>query len=535
MTAGWTQLAPRDAQMYWLTERIGNDQYLLYCFDGSHGTPESLRRLVARRSALIPDLCVKLREVPRNLDFPYWVPRPFGPDQIVEHQLPDSDWSGFTAAMGELLTDELDARSTPWRLHMFRDVAGAPWCESGVGSIAVLQISHALADGRQASTIARALFGSQDPPVPTVRRAPSRLPDGVLVARGLGRLPLRVAMTFVRGVQAFRAQREIERLTSAGELPAPTVGQQLTKVNSRPGPTRVVRMIVLPAAELRSSEVTVTIMVLTAISSALAEYLTGHGGTVDRLGAELPVASHPRANVKNNFRNVGVDLFPDEPDVVTRAQRIAAALAERRSRADNPLFAAQSRVGSVLAAPMLRHEVANYPFDDIPPTVSGNTVVSSVFRGAGDLELDGGTVRFTAGFPSLSPVMGLTHGIHGIGDTVTVTITTSPDVMPDVDDYEALLRRSIADVVGVFDERARGTRPSTEGVAMAATGEAELQELTASKGLVFAQSGTDEQPIYQLWEQFPQETVQAVGKVILSNATLSEAIRVARDYTKPAS
>lgn len=72
--------------------------------------------------------------------------------------------------------------------------------------------------------------------------------------------------------------------------------------------------------------------------------------------------------------------------------------------------------------------------------MTGNTVVSSVFRGAADLRLGGGTVQFTAGFPALSPAMGLTHGVHGIGDTVTITVVAGTAAVPDLDAYAHLLR-----------------------------------------------------------------------------------------------
>ena len=40
----------------------------------------------------------------------------------------------------------------------------------------------------------------------------------------------------------------------------------------------------------------------------------------------------------------------------------------------------------------------------------------------------------TAGYPALSPMMGLTHGVHGIGDTVAVSVHTT-DAVLDLDDY----------------------------------------------------------------------------------------------------
>ena len=71
--------------------------------------------------------------------------------------------------------------------------------------------------------------------------------------------------------------------------------------------------------------------------------------------------------------------------------------------------------------------------------MTGNTVVSSVNRGAADLHFGGATVVMTAGYPALSPMMGLAHGVHGIGDTVAVSVHAAESAIGDVDEYVARL------------------------------------------------------------------------------------------------
>jgi hypothetical protein len=51
-------------------------------------------------------------------------------------------------------------------------------------------------------------------------------------------------------------------------------------------------------------------------------------------------------------------------------------------------------------------------------------------------------VVLTAGYPALSPVMGLTHGVHGIGDTVAISVHAAESAFEagaDVDAYVRLL------------------------------------------------------------------------------------------------
>ncbi|WP_228829564.1 WS/DGAT domain-containing protein [Nocardia beijingensis] len=532
-------MAPQDATMYWLSARTRNDLFLLYCF-ADRGLPiEELRASVAERSARIADLRVRLRELPGDIDYPIWTRSEFAVEQIVEHELPERNWSNLLEALGELLGTGVDAAVHPWRLHLFRSIADAPGLVGEPALVAVLQMSHALADGRRASVIARALFGGAgnlsdehesrtggsgpgggpagdsatdaagaersggrarcayqsvpemsaqeefaDPRgggwtaiarerteadsvsasgssvrvrvgstvvrVRTLRDAMGRsaLPASVLVdsAVGLLRVPARLAATAVRGYQVFRAQQRLAALTEGGELPPPGPGFPPTVLNrtAAEGISRhEARMLVFPAGELRVPGRTVTVVVLTAVSVALARYLADRGEPVERLGAQVPMALAEATGPRNNYRSLGVDLFVDEPDLRLRTDKIAAALAERRVRARHPLLSAQDRVTATIPAFMLRRDVDRYPLDTVPGSIAGHTVVSSVDRGPADLSFGGGPVRFTAGFPSIGSVMHLTHGVHGLGDTVTVSLHADPAVLPDLDAYAGHLRAAL--------------------------------------------------------------------------------------------
>ena len=95
-------------------------------------------------------------------------------------------------------------------------------------------------------------------------------------------------------------------------------------------------------------------------------------------------------------------------------------------RADDMAIAA-------IPAPVLRWGVAQFDPDVRSTAVTGNTVVSSVNRGAKDLRFGAAPVLLTAGFPGLSPMMGLTHGVHGIGDTIAVSVHAAESAVGDID------------------------------------------------------------------------------------------------------
>lgn len=435
------QMAPRDAQMYWMSTKIPNDQFLLFCFDSPSEDVAAVCETVAERATRIADLRVRAVDVPGHLDYPYWGPRDESHMPVTVHRLPDSGWPHCRSAIAALLPSTVDIRESPWHLHLFPGVLGAPRT-ADTALVAVLQVSHALADGRRATAAARALFGDGAPekgPLPQVL--------GYAALRGLVSFPAKLGRLLAASRGGYLAYREQQELVAAGELEPEPQGFPLISLNTRPDDRREIRMIVRPRDELRADDVSVTVAVMAAIGTALPRYLCDHGQWVpERLGAEVTVADSGKSLARNNFRNVGVDLCWDEPDIRTRARRIADGIERRRLRAAHPVLVAQRAGGAALPAPMMWAGVNAFNLDLTPPTVAGNTVVSSVVRGAADLTLGGGRVVFTAGFPALSPVMGLTHGVHGIGDAVTVSVHTSAAVMPDADHYQDLLADALTEV-----------------------------------------------------------------------------------------
>jgi hypothetical protein len=96
---------------------------------------------------------------------------------------------------------------------------------------------------------------------------------------------------------------------------------------------------------------------------------------------------------------------------------------------------AASRASAAVPAALLRWGVQQFDPTLRSPTVTGNTVVSSVNRGPADLRFGDVPVALTAGYPALSPMMGVTHGVHGIGDTVAISVHAAESSIGDIDAY----------------------------------------------------------------------------------------------------
>ncbi|KAA0110346.1 DUF1298 domain-containing protein [Mycolicibacterium sp. P1-5] len=411
-------MAAVDAQMFWMSAVIPSDQLVLYAFDGSPDAPDAAVGELRRRAEAFDELRMRVVDDGR-WRYPRWCRGEVGADQFVLHETGGVDWQGCLDIAARLRGDPLDLYRMTWRAHIFPRVADVPG-RPGVGSVVVMQSGHAFADGSRGTVLGGALLGRVQPvPVPVTPRR--------------GFLP-------ARGVAAARAHRRLVRDTEAGLVPPALPGSPLLSINQPPRGTPVLRTLVLRRAELANP--TVTIGALVVIAEALAGYLTERGEDTSKLAAEVTMAGSQDASSHNNFRNVGIRLHP-EVDRARRAALIGAELAAQRRRGQHPALRASAAASAATPAALLRWGVGHFDPDARSATVTGNTVVSSVNRGPADLSFGGFPVLLAAGWSGLSPMMSLTHGVHGLGDTVTIGVHADP-LNVDIDDYVHRLRAALS-------------------------------------------------------------------------------------------
>ena len=426
------RMAAADAASYWMSRRIPNDQFLVYCFAAPSSSVEDCAARLRLRAALVDDLCLRIRDVPGTVDRPYWESVSPADDQVRVDSTRRT-WSSCLAEIAGLIARPLDPTRAAWRAHLFGPVVDAPGAAGDV-YVVVVQMCHALGDGRRASQIVREWFtapATPRRPASTVRSSVRELlVDAGTFLGGVLRFPGEFVTTARRG---FR----VARLAPAS-APGPS-GYPPTRLNTPPGPRRTLRVLVFDRDHLTRRGQPVTVAVLAAISAALPEYL---GETGRRLGVELTIGRTGEPQARNHFRNAAVDLHVDVDDLVERARLIGADVAAARAAEADPVRLAQCRASESTPAILARWGIGAVDLETPPETVTGVTVVSSVDRGAADIDLDGGEILFTTGFPALSPAQGLTHGVHGIGDRIALSVTTSPEVMGDVDRYVELLAQA---------------------------------------------------------------------------------------------
>jgi hypothetical protein len=416
-----SRLAAVDAQTYWMSAKIPNDQFLLYAFAGTPALDGPLLDGLLRRAGGCPDLSLRLVD-DNPLRYPRWAPAVPGAAQIAVHD-GERDWGGCLDAVAALAARQVDPRRAAWRLHLFGPVTGAPTGHDAV-TVAVLQISHALADGTRTAQLAGWLFG-RDQSVPAL---PNRRRGSLLL----------------RSITAARTHRRLTADLEAGRIPPPPPPRPVLPTNTAPAGPQRLRTLIRPRAVVAQGG-TVTVGALVAIGAALAEHLSRRGVDPATLGAEVPMAIPGERVARNHFRNVGVGLYPN----LSPADRAPAIVEDFRAatlRSEHPATLAAGAAFAATPAALLRWGVAQFDTSVRAPLVTGNTVVSSVNRGPADLHLGDSGVVLTAGYPALSPMMGLTHGVHGIGDAIAVSVHAADSAMTaeQLADYVDALERSLS-------------------------------------------------------------------------------------------
>lgn len=426
------RLHPSDAQMHWMSDVIPNDQFLLYCFE-TDAPADTVRKELENAVARIDELHSRIHDVPLAARYPLLEPARSTNDTVVCHRS-GIEWESCLESVAAMIGTALVHHERCARVHVFDAVWGAPFC-SGPALVVVLQIAHALGDGRVVSSLARRLFGdAREKPFEYTNRRRSGPVDVVMRAR-----------------EASRLTAVLDAETRSGAVPSGAPNRPRTRINVAPHGTRTVRTIVRDRSDFTGSGTSVTVGAITAISLALGRYLEMHGDSRVDLAAEVTFAAAGSRRARNHFRNAGVGLHAEVDDIGERSRRITLDIDRRRERAAHPAVTAQASAFDLTTAALLRWGIGRFDAAAIPDRVTGTTVVSSVARGDGDLRLCGGPIRFTAGFPALSPIMSVTHGVHGIGETVTLGVTSAESAMPDPDRYEQILRSAcdqVAETLG---------------------------------------------------------------------------------------
>ncbi|MEV0356562.1 wax ester/triacylglycerol synthase family O-acyltransferase [Nocardia sp. NPDC050697] len=303
--------------------------------EGGDYSFDAFKAELGRRLAYVPQMRRKLRAVPLDLDYPYWVEAgDYDLDYHVRrYGLPAPGGRAELAALvGDIASTPMDRNHPLWQVRVVEGVDG--------DKVAViLKYHHAAVDGVTGSELLMALCDTepgqhrdQEPPAALGREPePS---DLRLLAEAALRFPTRAGVVrmvpkTVGKLAGMVRRRQGNRSGMALPLTAPR-----TPFNRTITPHRAVAFTEVELAEVKRIKnafgVKINDVVLTVVGGALRDYLIERGELPEdkSLLATIPVSVHESSRHTRGINKVSslfCDLGTDIADPVERLKRVAEA------------------------------------------------------------------------------------------------------------------------------------------------------------------------------------------------------------------
>lgn len=399
---------------------------------GSALRPSQVVAALQAAAAHVPRLRQRLQSVPLGCGRPYWVDDDFDIRRHVTfRRVADAQlWS----EVAELVCQRLPSDRPLWR---------AVWLTGLDHERAALVVvaHHVLADGLGALAVLAAMTGTTAPgahPGPARHTAYTR---GALVAdawrsRARG---LRTLRTRTRAARAGAHDLGID-----GRLPRLCAR---TSLNRATGPRRRLTVVSIPLSDTVAAAhrlgATVNDLVLTAVSTAVAATLADRGEAPDSLVVSVPYSGRASTDATALGNQTGVVPFRIPLDVDRDARLLAVARMSRAQRS-RPRAASAAPLGVGFRA-LARLGLLQW-FVDRQRLV--NTFVTNVHGPAHPWRFCGCLVTRLVPVAVTPGNVGATFDALSYAGTLSITVVTDPDVVPDSHRLASHLAQEFRDLTG---------------------------------------------------------------------------------------
>ncbi len=461
------QLSEHDAAYIYSDSAHANSNVtLLHIYDQSTAPGGMLRfkQILAHVESRLGQLAIfrqKIRRVPLDLDYPYWIEdENFDIEYHVRHiALPKpGDWRQFCIQAARIHARPLDLQRPLWEMYVIEGLDS--FLDLPVGSFAVLlKIHHAAIDvarGNEITTLLHDLSPDSPPPAPPAPWFPESAPGnlGLLVRAGfnVATFPLRMAQPLTRSWATLKSAAT----TFAGEFLGRPYEFPMTRFNTEVSPHRVFETRRFALKDFKAIRglapgATVNDVVLAVCAGGLRRYLDLQGELPeDSLVAAAPIAvrgpgERGEAGGEARFSWVRIGLGTDIADPVERlvaiqatssssevmAQAVSAReLIELAEHAPSAAIAATSKMlrsASALLgnwAPLANCAIANVPGPSVP------------------LYLQGARLTYVSAIMPISDGMGLVFSVTSYSGMIVISFTACYEQLPDPEVFAQCLRAS---------------------------------------------------------------------------------------------
>jgi WS/DGAT/MGAT family acyltransferase len=407
----------------------------------------------------------RLVQVPFGLDAPYWIEDPnFNLDSHIHHlALPrPGGWEQLRELAQHLLAIPLDLRRPLWSLAFVEGLDGIDALPKG--SFAMIhKIHHAAVDGMAGVDLLTTLVDL----TPEVQKYPGGehwLPDmepsnvkllGNAYIHLLAKPKQAVKLAGALTKSAWNVGKDV--LVEKQPLPAVPFRGPRTRFNVPISAERRCGGVWLRLDEIKAvkndvANATVNDVVLATCAGGIRRYLLSKGELPEKeLTAMAPISVRSSSSEGGNqVSAMLVPLATDEADSLKRLKAICRSTRHSKERMDavgaTALMDAAKVVpfslGTVAARLYSRMEVARYvrPFF--------NTVITNVPGPRQKLYFGGGEFIGSMGMAPIMDGMGLMLVVTSYGDYLTISVTSTPEILPDIAFFEECLTSSFKELRG---------------------------------------------------------------------------------------
>ncbi len=480
------QLKPQDAQFLYMEDgQVAAHVTSVGICDQATAPNKTVRfkeilKTVEERLGDSPIFNRKLKRLPFDMDFPYWVDDPhFDLEYHVRHgRLPaPADWRQFCIHVARFHSRPLDMSRPPWEIYVIEglnNVEGVPKGSFGL----VTKMHHSAVDGTSAQKFLFSMMdlGPKGPPVipPSGKRpAPVASPsmpemltraavNNVSSPVTLARKALGMAPSLAR--EAIRSRRQKDRQM--------TIPQ--TRFNRDVSPNRAFDAVSFPLEDFRNvarafDDAKINDVVLAVCSGALRSYLSEKNELPEEpLVATAPINMRPKdaagADDGNNISAMAVPLFTNIANPVDRLKsivRATQAAKQSKSGSFTRLFTDLSQHVPAPALALVGTLIAN----DTPlGERMSNVFISNVPGIQFPLYFCGAEVLETWGMAPIGAGVGLFIATPSYNGKLGFSLTTTRQMMPDTPVFIGYLKDALEELKVAAEKKAGATaRASANG------------------------------------------------------------------------
>jgi WS/DGAT/MGAT family acyltransferase len=402
----------------------------------------------------------KLLPAPFGADKPYWIEdEDFDLSLHVTHvALPKpGNWQNLLTLVSDIHGEVLDQSRPLWEAHVvggLDDIDGLP-----EGSFAIiLRVHHAAIDGVSGAEIINALHSLRpdEPPESTADDWQPEKPPGAmdLMWRSTVNSTLRptaLTQTLREFIPAIRnANKRSDKKTEFGQ-------KFKTRFNARVSGHRVGDALRVDFDQVRQIKnavegVTINDVVVSIVGGGLRRYLTAKNELPETsMVAGAPISTRDKADsgsTGNRISMMRIPLCTDIADPLERLSAVHSGAIRSKTYAKAVGVRSMTDVADSLSPRLLalgvRAATAEGLNKRIPTPL--HTMVSNVPGPPVDLYLRGARLTDILAFGPLVDQMGLFHGITSIGRSMSISVTSCRDMLPDPGFYKQCLSDSFEEL-----------------------------------------------------------------------------------------